>query len=75
MVTTEWAKVKDEKPKPHARYYVRRGNLLFTATPCYGMHAPWWVPRVPDDTTTPRETSPINMQDDDEWITSPRKTP
>lgn len=62
-----WKPVAKEKPRPHARYHVRRGDLLFTATPCYGMHAPWWVPRVPDQGDMPLETAPISMQDDDEW--------
>lgn len=60
-------RIADEKPRPHARYHVRRGDLLFTATPCYGMHVPWWVPRVPDQGDMPIETAPISMHDDDEW--------
>jgi hypothetical protein len=49
-------------PPPHAKYIVRRGLAHFIATPCYGMHAPWWVPSNPDG-----ESPPIDMEDGDAW--------
>lgn len=59
---SETTKVKDAHPRPHARYTVRRDGNWFVATPCYGMHAPWWVPSSPTG-----ETEPIDMRDTDEW--------
>ncbi len=35
---------------------------LFTATPCYGMHEPWWVVK-----TMEGEAPPVPMKDEDEW--------
>lgn len=74
-----WTKISEKMPAKHARYHVRRkldmGTsvetfVFFTATPCYGMHEPWWVPRVPSDkyaTKAPEETDPVTMLPDDEW--------
>lgn len=59
----EWHKVADKQPRPHARYLVRRDGATHTATPCYGMHAPWWVPMGING----REYDPVDMRDTDEW--------
>ena len=48
---------------PHARYLVQRQRFQFVATPCYGMHAPWWVPMTPTG-----ESDPIATEPDDTWI-------
>ena len=32
---------------------------MFDATPCYGVHNPWWVPR---NGYTKRESDPISME-------------
>lgn len=58
----EWRTIRDAQPKPHRRYVVRRDGVLFTATPCYGMHAPWWVVK-----TMEGEADPVDMRDTDEW--------
>lgn len=50
-------------PPRHARYLVRRQGRTFVATPCYGMHMPWWVPMTHD-----RELDPIDMAAGDQWI-------
>ena len=60
-----WRRVEEEQPEPHARYVVRRGEITFTAAPCYGMHDPWWVPGGH------LETDPIVMADDDLWCPDP----
>lgn len=62
-----WQSVKDAHPEPHARYVVKRDGLIFTATPCYGMHAPWWVVRTMAD-HHPNEAAPEPMRDSDEWL-------
>lgn len=49
-------------PPPHARYLLERAGVTFTATPCYGMHAPWWIVR-----TLLGEAAPEPMQDGDKW--------
>ena len=59
-----WQRVGDKKPPPHDRYRVCRDEKLFDATPCYGLHHPWWVPR---NGFTLAESEPINMHDDDCW--------
>ena len=38
-----WKEVHRSYPSPHARYLVIRNGTVFTATPCYGLHDPWWV--------------------------------
>lgn len=50
-------------PEPHQRYLVGRGSHYFIATPCYGLHEPWWVPSTPTG-----ESEPIPMQDTDWWV-------
>jgi hypothetical protein len=65
-----WVPVSERLPKPHAKYAVIRNGLLFTATPCYGMHEPWWVVRLmPDD--WPNEAEPVPMRDTDLWSALP----
>jgi hypothetical protein len=53
-------------PPPHRRYLVRRDGIVFTATPCYGLHAPWWVVKTMDG-----EAPPVAMRDGDEWQPAP----
>lgn len=60
---TDWIRVANAKPKPHAKYLVRRGGFIHTATPCYGLHPPWWVPMA----ITGMEYEPVIMSDTDEW--------
>lgn len=62
----EWTEIRMESPAPHARYEVwRKETGIFVATPCYGMHQPWWVPRTVD-LYSPGSTT-FSMQDDDLW--------
>lgn len=49
-------------PPPHASYLLARNGITFTATPCYGMHEPWWVVK-----TLTGEAAPEPMQDGDWW--------
>ena len=52
-----WISVKNEMPPKHARYRIWRDGVgEFVATPCYGMHEPWWVPR---NSFTKQESEPI----------------
>lgn len=62
-----WQAVKQQHPPRHAKYLVRRDSWRFVATPCYGMHAPWWVP-ASCNTLGYKEDEPIHMQDADEWV-------
>lgn len=55
-------KCSDKHPPPHAKYTVHRDGLVFTATPCYGMHSPWWVVR-----TMEGEAPPVSIMPSDEW--------
>lgn len=66
-----WVKVSEQHPKPHARYLVCRDGVLMTATPCYGLHHPWWVVRVQQEHSLV-ELPPIAMLDNDEWTISER---
>ena len=62
----EWKKKGKGGPAPHAQYEVwRKETGIFVATPCYGMHAPWWVPRTVD-LYSPGTTA-FPMEDDDLW--------
>ena len=54
--------VPTKYPPPHARYLVVRDGVTCTATPCYGMHQPWWVVR-----TFVEDARPVAMQPGDEW--------
>jgi hypothetical protein len=63
---TLFQKVSREHPLPHAKYVVLRSGKVFTATPCYGMHKPWWVVRLMPE-TWPNEAEPVPFEDDDLW--------
>ena len=52
----------DEHPVPHRKYIVLRKEYFFTATPCYGLHTPYWVV-----TTMNGEAPPVNFHNDDRW--------
>lgn len=69
VVEREWSTCGAKQPEPHKRYAVLRDGFVFTATPCYGMHNPWWVGRTLGDRLTGwYETDPADMRDDDKWI-------
>ncbi len=55
--------VEGAYPPPHNKYLVQRGHYLFVATPCYGMHSPWWVPMIHNG-----EVEPINIESSDKWM-------
>lgn len=55
--------VEGKYPPPHALYLVQRGRYMFVATPCYGMHNPWWVPM-----THEKELDPIAIDPNDKWM-------
>lgn len=55
--------VKDSAPTRHARHFVDRDGRYFIATPCYGMHEPWWVAM-----TAGGEVEPVAMHDTDRWV-------
>lgn len=57
-------KLSEKYPFSHSRYVVVRDGVFFTATPCYGMHSPWWVVRVMSDRY---EDEPVPMLASDEW--------
>lgn len=57
-------RVRDGHPPRHEESVVRRDGVFFTATPCYGLHDPWWVVRTMDG-----EAPPVSMRQDDEWWT------
>lgn len=62
----DWTRAKDSHPPPHARYEVYRREVgTFVATPCYGMHQPWWVPLTADLYAPGAIHFPI--QPDDRW--------
>lgn len=63
--TAGWIKCSEEHPAPHGKYQVRRDGLIYTATPCYGMHSPWWVVK-----TMHGEAVPTEILDSDEWRTA-----
>ena len=64
----EWQPIEKAQPPPHRVYRVWRKDVgCFDATPCYGMHAPWWVPR---NGFTGEESEPIPM-DDTYWTLRP----
>ena len=56
------SRVCDRHPPRHQPSVVCRDGVYFTATPCYGMHDPWWVVR-----TMEGEAPPVPMRPDDEW--------
>jgi len=47
MKSQGWTDVRAAHPQPHKVYrvYSTATDQVFDATPCYGMHEPWWVPR------------------------------
>ena len=65
-----WTLCKDAHPEPHAHYVVRmkrQGSpLIFTASVCYGMHAPWWIPRTVD--LFKPGAFVIPFEDEDGWL-------
>lgn len=61
-----WREIRNAYPPPHARYLVNRDNVIFTATPCYGLHDPGWVVK-----TLTGETAPEKMLPDDKWTCPP----
>ena len=59
----QFVKVSVKYPPPHERYVVIRNSDVFTATPCYGMHNPWWVVQ-----TMEREVDPVKIEPEDSWL-------
>lgn len=51
------------QPPPHRKCLVLRDGVFVTATPCYGLHVPWWVTAD----IYGKEYSPVNMLPSDEW--------
>jgi len=60
-----WKKISEAHPRVDARYLVKRAGFIHTATPCYGMRAPRWIPMSINGEDDEYET--IKMLDDDEW--------
>ena len=58
--------VSEKHPPPHQQYLVARDGMFFTATPCYGMHNPWWVVRTMAE-SWPNEADPVPMKPTDLW--------
>lgn len=61
VVEQDWQSTETMQPEPHSVYRVwdkDRANF-FDATPCYGLHNPWWVPR---NGFTKQESAPIPMK-------------
>lgn len=54
--------IPDQYPSTHKRYLLWRDGVAFTATPCYGLHEPWWVVR-----TLSGEAAPEQMLPGDRW--------
>lgn len=55
----DWQSVENIHPPRHTVSRVWHPELgQFDATPCYGMHAPWWVPR---NGATEKESEPLPM--------------
>lgn len=55
--------VSEKYPPPHEKYIVQRGSFIYTATPCYGMHNPWWVVM-----TMKGEVDPVIIETTDKWV-------
>lgn len=49
-------------PPPQRKYLIRRGDQVCVATPCYGMHEPWWIVQTLDGEARPR-----TIQEGDLW--------
>ena len=60
---SQWNSVSISGPPAHEKYVVRRRSGTFVATPCYGMHEPWWVATTIDE----GEADPIDIKDTDVW--------
>ena len=58
--------IPDQYPPPGTLCALRRNNLYFTATPCYGMHKPWWIVRTLGEFPY-HEVNPVDMKDEDLW--------
>lgn len=67
VISSEWLKVENKHPPAHTLCLVRRLGYVFTCTPCYGMHKPWWVPRAMLDAGLVAESAPVCMKETDEW--------
>ncbi len=63
-----WISIRTSMPAPHARYRVYQEDKMFDATPCYGLHHPWWVPR---NGYTRKESEPIPIKEDSFWMDLP----
>lgn len=62
-----WHQVSGKQPPPHGRYEAyQAGRGDFTATVCYGMHHPWWVPDGKE---------PIDMLPSDMWRVASQEPP
>jgi hypothetical protein len=59
--------ISEQQPPPHKLYLVRRKTLLFSATPLYGTHSPYWVVRLWREDPPNHEAPPIPMEPTDEW--------
>jgi hypothetical protein len=58
--------IAEQRPPRGTRCLVERAESgPFVATPCYGMHAPWWVPLVAD--LYQPGAMAFEMRDDDRW--------
>ena len=62
-----WIRCSEKHPPPHAKYLVNRDGWHFVATPCYGMHHPWWVAATAGESNQ-READPVPIRDGDEWV-------
>jgi hypothetical protein len=69
-VYVEMKTFESQQPPPHQKCFVIRGGNAFVATPCYGLHEPWWVPSTVDG-----ETAPINILPTDRWTSMPGPPP
>lgn len=58
----KWRIMKDWSPVRGMKHIVIRDGQLFTATPCYGMHEPWWVVMG-----MAGEIDPVVMRETDQW--------
>lgn len=59
------ATIPNHYPEKHKAFVVKRLGLYFTATPCYGMHSPWWVIQYPFGESINEATTA--MRDGDEF--------
>lgn len=59
------ATIPNHYPEKHKAFVVKRLGLYFTATPCYGMHSPWWAIQYPFGESINEATTA--MRDGDEF--------